>query len=189
MVVEKLEEFLWQSNYIEREYSDEAYADARKAWDYAYEGRENINLKYVLGIHGILLQNLWPEIAGKVRDRRINVGGKRVPRVYDVLGQDVSDKTKIHLDIEGGRWYEKKPKRELEGEIKNWIKSCEEMNCAEDVKQAHIRFEHMHPFTDGNGRTGRILMNIQRLNLGLDLLVIHQGLEQMNYYKWFRQSD
>tara|TARA_Y100000310_G_C20569082_1_gene757056 strand:+ start:158 stop:655 length:498 start_codon:yes stop_codon:yes gene_type:complete len=162
MEIEKLAEFLKESNYIEKEYSGQAFVDAMVAWDYAFDGREDINLKYVLGIHGFLLENLWPEIAGKVRKGGVKIGGRK---------------------------YERKPKKVLEGEIKDWIKSCEGMTCEEDVRQAHIRFEHMHPFRDGNGRVGRILMNVQRLNLGLDLLVIHEGWEQSNYYRWFKQSD
>jgi Fic family protein len=55
----------------------------------------------------------------------------------------------------------------------------------EQIKQWHINFEHIHPFEDGNGRTGRILMNIQRLKIGLPLLIIHTGQEQQDYYKWF----
>ena len=62
-----------------------------------------------------------------------------------------------------------------------------EINVDEEtIEQDHIWFEKIHPFEDGNGRTGRILMNIQRLNAGLPLLIIHEGKEQMEYYKWFQ---
>ena len=54
------------------------------------------------------------------------------------------------------------------------------------IKQWHIRFEKIHPFEDGNGRVGRIIMNYQRLKQGLPLLVIHVGEEQQEYYEWFR---
>lgn len=56
----------------------------------------------------------------------------------------------------------------------------------EGIRLWHIEFEKIHPFEDGNGRTGRILMNIQRLRCGLPLLIIHTGEEQQNYYKWFQ---
>jgi fido (protein-threonine AMPylation protein) len=54
------------------------------------------------------------------------------------------------------------------------------------IKRWHIQFEKIHPFEDGNGRTGRILMNIQRLKIDLPILIIHEGREQYNYYKWFK---
>ena len=57
------------------------------------------------------------------------------------------------------------------------------------IKRWHIQFEHIHPFEDGNGRTGRILMNLQLRKRGLPIMVIHEGKEQSEYYKWFKESS
>jgi fido (protein-threonine AMPylation protein) len=57
------------------------------------------------------------------------------------------------------------------------------------IKKWHIKFEKIHPFVDGNGRTGRIIMNKQRMRLGLPIEIIHVGQEQMEYYKWFREEE
>ena len=38
--------------------------------------------------------------------------------------------------------------------------------------ETHFRFESLHPFFDGNGRTGRLLMNWQLLQAGFPLTVI-----------------
>lgn len=32
------------------------------------------------------------------------------------------------------------------------------------ITEYHIRFERIHPFSDGNGRTGRMIMNQQLIN-------------------------
>ena len=55
----------------------------------------------------------------------------------------------------------------------------------EEIKQWHVDFETIHPFEDGNGRTGRIIMNWQRIKNNLPIIVIHHGQEQMEYYDWF----
>lgn len=59
-------------------------------------------------------------------------------------------------------------------------KDIEQLN-----KDLHVFYEQIHPFVDGNGRTGRMFMNWWRVHNGLPLLIIHEGEEQMAYYKWF----
>ena len=54
------------------------------------------------------------------------------------------------------------------------------------IKKLHVDFEKIHPFADGNGRVGRILMNVQMINSGLPLITIHEGIEQQEYYRWFK---
>ena len=54
------------------------------------------------------------------------------------------------------------------------------------IKQVHISFEKIHPFEDGNGRVGRIIMNWQRVKNNLPILVIRTGNQQQEYYKWFK---
>ncbi|MCU0549009.1 MAG: Fic family protein [Leptolyngbya sp. Prado105] len=40
--------------------------------------------------------------------------------------------------------------------------------------EAHTRFVSIHPFRDGNGRTGRLLMNLMLLRSGYSIVVIQQ---------------
>ena len=53
----------------------------------------------------------------------------------------------------------------------------------EDIADFHIRFEHIHPFQDGNGRIGRFLMLKQCIENKIDLIVIDAEREQP-YKNW-----
>lgn len=156
-------EFLKHSNYIEGEYSKRGLEDAKKAWVYAVKNRDNFTVDYILEIHKILMKRLRPDIAGKVRDCAVSIAGQ------------------IKLKL---------PEKELIKKLDDWIKSCapDEKETYETIKEQHVAFEGLHPFTDGNGRVGRILMNIQCTNAGLLIIVIHEGKEQYEYYKWFKEE-
>lgn len=45
----------------------------------------------------------------------------------------------------------------------------------EAISRFHARFEHLHPFQDGNGRIGRLIMMKQCIENGVDLIVIDEG--------------
>jgi fido (protein-threonine AMPylation protein) len=109
------------------------------------------------------MQRLNPAIAGKFRDCDVWVGRDYRPYIsesYFVSG--------------------------LHAVLCNMEPSFVAVDSVEDrIKGTHALFEHLHPFVDGNGRVGRILYNIHRLNLGLPIHIIHVGAEQREYYKWF----
>lgn len=56
-----------------------------------------------------------------------------------------------------------------------------------DPKTMHIEFERIHPFVDGNGRTGRMLMWIHELKLGREPTLL-KASERQEYYKWFKEQ-
>ncbi len=52
------------------------------------------------------------------------------------------------------------------------------------IAKFHLDFETIHPFCDGNGRIGRVLINYQFLRLGLPMIIIRDK-EKAKYYKSF----
>lgn len=54
----------------------------------------------------------------------------------------------------------------------------------EKIARFHLEFETIHPFNDGNGRIGRILINWQLLKLGFPQIIIRNKGKQ-KYYDTF----
>ncbi|SDN47131.1 Fic family protein [Fictibacillus solisalsi] len=59
----------------------------------------------------------------------------------------------------------------------------------EIVGYSHIQFERIHPFTDGNGRTGRLLINYSLLQRGLLPLVIIEAKNKSEYINILAKQD
>lgn len=70
---------------------------------------------------------------------------------------------------------------ELLEDYKNWAQT---MHVVERVALFHLRFESIHPFIDGNGRTGRLLMNLQLVKEGLPAVNIKYS-DRRSYYDAF----
>lgn len=56
------------------------------------------------------------------------------------------------------------------------------------VTEIHSRFEQIHPFSDGNGRIGRLLMNIMLLRKNIAPALIKQEEKQL-YYTYLEKSQ
>ena len=52
----------------------------------------------------------------------------------------------------------------------------------------HAKFENIHPFADGNGRTGRLLMNYLLLLLDHPPIIIHEE-DKRAYYDALERFD
>lgn len=149
-------EFLTQSNAIENEFSKEALEDSLKAWNWGLKQKKN-DLKLILGVHKRIMKRLNPRIAGKIRAVDVWVGNRKCLNPEFIKGElDLLCNPGVYPILN-------------EEFIKTW----------------HVRFEKIHFAEDGNGRTGRILMNLQRIRAGFPLLIIYNK-DKYSYYEWFR---
>jgi len=58
------------------------------------------------------------------------------------------------------------------------------MHIIEAIAEFHLRFEGIHPFIDGNGRTGRLIINLELIKAGL-LPVNIKFTDRRRYYECF----
>jgi Fic family protein len=54
------------------------------------------------------------------------------------------------------------------------------------IAKFHLDFENLHPFNDGNGRIGRVLINYQLQHLGFPNIIIRDK-EKQKYYDGFKE--
>lgn len=167
--------FLQESNAIEDVYNDVSLRQAHYAWEYLQK-EPKLTGGVILKLHKILMlhQPLKPNERGYWRKRPVYIGG-REGMAYGQIPSAMAQ----WLDAVKNTEIFKTARQFTEVEI-NKLPIIEER-----IKNNHVEYERIHPFIDGNGRTGRMLLNWQRLKAGLPLLIIHSENKQ-DYYEWFK---
>lgn len=165
-VLEILESNKWPFNKPKEEIS-EAYGVAQ-AIRYIRKTKVHLSLKMIKEIHKIIFENS-KGFAGKLREKGVEVG------IRDGYGNI------IHLGAPAARVIP------LLNELVKWYnKNRKKVPAIVLAIVVHNQFEYIHPFEDGNGRVGRLLMNNILLKHKLPPVNISMK-NRAGYYETLRQ--
>ncbi|MBR9704768.1 Fic family protein [Candidatus Pacearchaeota archaeon] len=118
----------------------------------------NILLKW----HNEIFSEIKQDIAGKIRDYNVRVGLYIAPDWQDL--------------------------KDLMRDLIYLINKTTEINPVEFSAKVHYRFEKIHPFGDGNGRIGRLIMNHILWHAGYPIMIIEYK-KRKSYYKALRGEE
>ena len=123
--------------------------------------KEKISEKLLLKWHKEIFRETKPDIAGALRNYQVRVGPYLAPD-----------------------W------QQVENQIKQLVEFVNEsnLNSVELAARAHYMFEKIHPFGDGNGRIGRLLMNYILWKNGYPMLIIEYS-KRTSYYKALQRPE
>jgi len=121
-----------------------------------------IGKEIILFLHQMLINNIRDDIAGRFRKtgEYVRVGTHVAPapeRVEKMIDDILSKYT---------------------GDINSFF--------IDKIAKFHLDFETIHPFCDGNGRIGRVLINYQLQRLGFPGIIIRDK-EKKDYYRTFTE--
>ena len=144
--------------------------DITEAWNHIYVSNEldslyekDINEHLLLQLHSWIMNDLLHQadegLPGEYRKCSINVSGSKHCRPPPA---DVPALMKKFFEVE--------------------MKQDENENLFEYLCRIHSRFQDIHPFRDGNGRVGRLLMNLILMKHGYPVLVLPNSLSMMFNY-------
>lgn len=122
---------------------------------------KDLSIDYILELHKILLTDINDNIAGRFRsgDEWVRVGS-HVGANPDFTNSLVSDLVREYNDSSQAYFLDR-------------------------IASFHAKFETIHPFSDGNGRIGRVLINQQLGRLGYPPIIIRNKSKTEKYYPLF----
>jgi Fic family protein len=135
----------------------------RDAWGYvadAATSRQPLSERIIKDIHALVLMN----------DRENRGCYRRVP--VTISGAAVTPPQPYLIEPQMER---------LISDYQDMLKTMHIINAASEF---HLCFEAIHPFIDGNGRTGRLILNLELIKAGL-LPVNIKYTDRRRYYNCF----
>lgn len=128
-----------------------------------------ISIQHILEVHRITFAELY-EWAGKWRTTQVTVGQLIPPEPARIVQQMYQFVDNLNFKI---------------------LNAATTEDILECLTYAHYEFIRIHPFNNGNGRTGRILMNIVALKFGYKPLELYhrEGNSRKIYIEAMKSAD
>ena len=120
---------------------------------------EMLNELDIKSIHALILKNIDNDNAGKYRQHNVLISGAEHRPVTAI---EVPSKMQAFIT-----WYKT---------------AAMQMHPVERAARVHVDFVGIHPFVDGNGRTSRLLMNLELMKSGFPPAVLKVE-DRLAYYK------
>lgn len=140
----------------------------QKAIEFIRETQMDFSIKLLLRLHTLCFDKTKP-FAGKLRDVEV-----------------------VIRDAQGNIVHQGVPVKELQEALKDlvsWYKENEKQFTPLALAAImHNQFEHIHPFQDGNGRVGRLLLNYVLLKHNYPPINIAVE-DRQEYYRTLREYD
>lgn len=137
--------------------------------------------------HKRALELVFSELEGKN-----DVSEKLIKSINEIINKDIRDTTgyrTVQVYIKGSEHIPPKPE-EVPNLMMYYVYNYN--NDPSDIflkiARYHIEFEKIHPFEDGNGRTGRILLTYELLKNGYAPIVISKD-DRVKYFELIRSEN
>lgn len=123
---------------------------------------ERLTNNLILSLHGILLAGIDDEFAGRYRR------GKEWVRIGAHVGANPAFLSGLMSAL-----------------VEQYHEKSDATYFLDTIAYFHAEFETIHPFNDGNGRIGRVLINQQLMSLGYPPIIIRGKSKHTDYYPLF----
>lgn len=135
------------------------HRDAIQYVEEIVQGKEVLSEWQIKNIHRLVLKGIDDIHAGVYRSEQVFISGaKHIPPAHYIIQEKMDQMM---------RWYHNKG---------------QELHPVERAAMLHAIFVGIHPFVDGNGRTARLLLNLELMKSGYPAMIIKVE-NRLQYYE------
>lgn len=168
----QLKEYMEVKGYADA--SDWVYGQAIQPDSYSHD--ELINMTTIRRVHQMAMHPVWDVAPDPAATPNENPGSFREHEIHPFPGGMTPPSHPLVVPL-----------------MRDWIESAQQLQAGallfpERIAELHCRFEQIHPFLDGNGRTGRLIMNLLLVRMGYPPAIILKQ-QRARYLQCLRRGD